>query len=462
MRWLLVMVLALASAGPARAQYFRLDLGSGPNLVSLPRSAVATTGYTASQLAADTGASLLMTLGSPRRGIFLPGIVTATFQFEPDRALLVVVPSARTVTLHVPRDLASSLPAAQLTTLPGQTPLGLPLFGGARASLDASALTTLTGARVVIRTRRDPSSGQSFFEEFAPLGGTRGFTLDPGRGYLLSLPPDAPATTFALYLSNNGLPDTAPALSGGPAGDADGDGLSNLEEVKLGTNPLSANTDSDGVPDGFEVLHGTDPFDSASRPPLPRVDSLDVTQIRNDQGGDLSITGANFDGATAARLSDPATTLLQSFTLASTTRITAHVQTGIAAGTYDVRVTSPAGTNQTSAVRLTIASPPPPPVSFATDVYPIFRNRCVQCHVPGGIGNGLWADPNPQNSYSSIQSHGVADTVQPTQSLLLLKPLAPSEGGLGMNGGFTVIFQHRTDPDWQTILRWIQEGAKNN
>ncbi len=47
----------------------------------------------------------------------------------------------------------------------------------------------------------------------------------------------------------------------GPLGDLDGDGLSNGEEVALGTDPLNPDSDGDGLSDGEEVLDvGTDPL----------------------------------------------------------------------------------------------------------------------------------------------------------------------------------------------------------
>ena len=42
--------------------------------------------------------------------------------------------------------------------------------------------------------------------------------------------------------------------------DADADGLTNLEEVRLGTDPVSPDTDLDGLPDGDELHLGTDPL----------------------------------------------------------------------------------------------------------------------------------------------------------------------------------------------------------
>lgn len=47
--------------------------------------------------------------------------------------------------------------------------------------------------------------------------------------------------------------------------DSDGDGLMGMDEVLLGTNPLSADTDGDGISDGDEVnLTSTDPLDPDS------------------------------------------------------------------------------------------------------------------------------------------------------------------------------------------------------
>lgn len=45
--------------------------------------------------------------------------------------------------------------------------------------------------------------------------------------------------------------------------DTDGDGLTDDEEVLLGTDPLNADTDSDGLTDGEEVnTYGTDPLNA--------------------------------------------------------------------------------------------------------------------------------------------------------------------------------------------------------
>ncbi len=51
------------------------------------------------------------------------------------------------------------------------------------------------------------------------------------------------------------------------SGDADGDGLSNLREYQNGTDPRSSSADSDGdgMPDGFEILHGLNHLNSADK-----------------------------------------------------------------------------------------------------------------------------------------------------------------------------------------------------
>ena len=46
--------------------------------------------------------------------------------------------------------------------------------------------------------------------------------------------------------------------------DPDGDGLTNLQEFQLGTDPRNPDTDGDGVSDGEEVKRGIDPLNPDS------------------------------------------------------------------------------------------------------------------------------------------------------------------------------------------------------
>jgi hypothetical protein len=65
--------------------------------------------------------------------------------------------------------------------------------------------------------------------------------------------------------------------------DSDGDGLSDAEEQKLGTDPNSMDTDGDGYPDGLEVILGSDPLDPRSTPDIrpPGVFIAPVIEIQN-------------------------------------------------------------------------------------------------------------------------------------------------------------------------------------
>ena len=60
----------------------------------------------------------------------------------------------------------------------------------------------------------------------------------------------------------DGIPDVLdPEDQDGPEGDLDGDGLSNQDEDKLGTDPDDPDSDGDGLSNGVEDSTGTDPND---------------------------------------------------------------------------------------------------------------------------------------------------------------------------------------------------------
>lgn len=61
---------------------------------------------------------------------------------------------------------------------------------------------------------------------------------------------------------DNGLDPNSAEGDDGADGDPDGDGLTNLEEFELATDPQNADTDDDGLNDGQEVALGADPFDA--------------------------------------------------------------------------------------------------------------------------------------------------------------------------------------------------------
>ncbi|MCA9540354.1 MAG: hypothetical protein KC620_15755, partial [Myxococcales bacterium] len=68
-----------------------------------------------------------------------------------------------------------------------------------------------------------------------------------GDAYIAGMAPNDLAAVVNLQLSPDG----------------DGDGLSDLAEVALGTDPNNPDTDNDGLPDGYEVNQGLNPLDGA-------------------------------------------------------------------------------------------------------------------------------------------------------------------------------------------------------
>jgi hypothetical protein len=50
--------------------------------------------------------------------------------------------------------------------------------------------------------------------------------------------------------------------------DDDNDGLTDMQESELGTDPLSRDTDGDGWSDKEEIEEGTDPLSASSQPEI--------------------------------------------------------------------------------------------------------------------------------------------------------------------------------------------------
>lgn len=93
----------------------------------------------------------------------------------------------------------------------------------------------------------------------------------------------------------------------------------------------------------------------------------------------------------------------------------------------------------------------PPPPSFASDVLPLLRADCQECHSAGGEASdsGYLLDEDDQTIYTTTLE--LVDLDQPASSRLLTKA-----AGQGHNGG--VIFDEDTTA-YQTILAWIEQGA---
>lgn len=126
---------------------------------------------------------------------------------------------------------------------------------------------------------------------------------------------------------------------------------------------------------GFWNVQVTTPsgVNATSTPRFRVVGLPTVTNVAPSSGMDnvataVTITGMEFVSVSAVGLDDPATTALTAVTTVNDTTITASVPQGITPGLYNVRVTTPAGTNLTSAVQYQVISSatPPPTVTLIT------------------------------------------------------------------------------------------------
>ena len=89
--------------------------------------------------------------------------------------------------------------------------------------------------------------------------------------------------------------------------------------------------------------------------------------------------------------------------------------------------------------------PPDVEISFSTDIQPILTSKCVACHP-----NAAGLDLVEGNSWASIQN-GRINATTPSESLIYTKP-DPS-------GSHS---EKYSTTESALVLRWIEEGAKNN
>ncbi len=110
--------------------------------------------------------------------------------------------------------------------------------------------------------------------------------------------------------------------------------------------------------------------------------------------------------------------------------------------------------------KATAKRPGPPPTSFAEDVFPIFKGRCLDCHQPGG--KGFEASGLDLRSYEGL--------MKGTKFGPMIVPRDPDSSNLMW------LLDWRASPeirmphgmkqlsicDRTAIRRWILEGAQNN
>ena len=104
---------------------------------------------------------------------------------------------------------------------------------------------------------------------------------------------------------------------------------------------------------------------------------------------------------------------------------------------------------------------------FKTKVEPIFlkkregHTRCYVCHEESNNAFRLEKLPAGATFWTEEQSRKNFDTVSalvvpgdPTNSRLLLQPLAPEAGGNTFHSGGRQ-FASKNDPDWKTLAQWV-------
>jgi len=124
---------------------------------------------------------------------------------------------------------------------------------------------------------------------------------------LLLLIPLRNLQTTARATQTAAFNQTQAALSGGE--DSDGDGLTNTEETQLGTDPLVADTDEDGLLDGEEVdTHKTNPLlpdtDDDGLQDGDEVQDHETDPLNPDTDADLLNDGDEIERNTDPRLAD--------------------------------------------------------------------------------------------------------------------------------------------------------------
>jgi hypothetical protein len=86
-------------------------------------------------------------------------------------------------------------------------------------------------------------------------------------------------------------------------------------------------------------------------------------------------------------------------------------------------------------------------VSYSNDIQPLFDSKCLTCHSSGKNHPYL----NAEDSYDELITGAYVDTIVPESSVLYIQMTSNSSHKSMLN-----------DLQDETILLWIQQGAKNN
>jgi hypothetical protein len=104
---------------------------------------------------------------------------------------------------------------------------------------------------------------------------------------------------------------------------------------------------------------------------------------------------------------------------------------------------------------------------FKRRVEPIFLTkrpdhvRCYVCHSESNnafklekleTGKAFWTEEQSRRQFEAISRLVVPG--EPTKSMLLMRPLAPEEGGYAYHSGGRQ-FESKNSPEWKTLSAWV-------
>ena len=92
------------------------------------------------------------------------------------------------------------------------------------------------------------------------------------------------------------------------------------------------------------------------------------------------------------------------------------------------------------------------PVSFSSDIIPVFDQSCnsAGCHNAGGIPPDL----SPANAWQDLIDTDMIDLNNPANSVLYVR-MIDNQSPMPLNGVLSPTVTN-------TVLAWIEEGAKDN
>jgi hypothetical protein len=149
---------------------------------------------------------------------------------------------------------------------------------------DSVVFSVINGAA----TTSQPHEADSLM--FSVVNATSGAHPFEADSVIFSVQNTAKGVTAPAAIQKSPLVNQASGTGGGATGttlndttDSDGDGLTDSEELRLGTDPFNPDTDGDGYPDGLEVALGSNPLDPSSIPDIrpPAIFIGPVLDIEN-------------------------------------------------------------------------------------------------------------------------------------------------------------------------------------